>query len=227
MVADGDRHWLEPDHDGAPATQPIAGHLEDLEPVVRSVDHEQAPLVRRHGERPHLPARPAPNTFYGSFIWQKRIGHLPLHCGIRRDDEEAFLIERCSRLLLNQDVRGMRIYRTIYYLPAIVPIVASRGDAVFFDQDVWHRRSAGGAGRRHDRVGQLHRPDGGHCGGALGRRGDTGSPAAGRPAVGTHGRANQPPPAPPRPPPPRARAARTAPAPAGRTSRWKCRSARS
>jgi hypothetical protein len=31
---------------------------------------------RAREERPHLPKRPAPNTFYGSFIWQQRIGKL-------------------------------------------------------------------------------------------------------------------------------------------------------
>lgn len=31
---------------------------------------------RMRQERTHLPAKPAPNTFYGSFVWQKRIGHL-------------------------------------------------------------------------------------------------------------------------------------------------------
>ena len=27
-------------------------------------------------ERAYLPKKPAPNTFYGSFAWQVRIGHL-------------------------------------------------------------------------------------------------------------------------------------------------------
>lgn len=27
-------------------------------------------------DRPHLPKRPAPNTIYGEFIWQRRIGQL-------------------------------------------------------------------------------------------------------------------------------------------------------
>jgi hypothetical protein len=27
-------------------------------------------------ERSHLPAKPAPNTFYGSWVWQSRIGKL-------------------------------------------------------------------------------------------------------------------------------------------------------
>ena len=26
--------------------------------------------------RPHLPTKPAPNTFYGDYVWQRRIGKL-------------------------------------------------------------------------------------------------------------------------------------------------------
>ena len=39
---------------------------------------------------------------------------------------------------------------------SIVPVVARRGDAVFFDQDIWHHRAAGGAGRRVVRL--LYQP---------------------------------------------------------------------
>jgi len=62
-------------------------------------------------------------------------------------------------------IPGTQTDRRFFYVPAeeigrrrdaIVPIVARRGDAVFFDQDVWHRRSAGGAGRRVVRL--LYQP---------------------------------------------------------------------
>ena len=36
----------------------------------------KAEWERMRQERTHLPAKPAPNRFYGSFVWQKRIGHL-------------------------------------------------------------------------------------------------------------------------------------------------------
>jgi len=35
------------------------------------------------------------------------------------------VIAICAAMLLNADVKGMSIYRTIYFLPVIVPIVAS------------------------------------------------------------------------------------------------------
>ena len=49
------------------------------------------------------------NTFYFSFF------SVPL----------GTLIGVLLALLLNQDVRGLPIYRTVYYLPSIVPVVAS------------------------------------------------------------------------------------------------------
>ena len=36
----------------------------------------KAEWERMRQERTYLPAKPAPNTFYGSFVWQKRIGQL-------------------------------------------------------------------------------------------------------------------------------------------------------
>ena len=51
---DGDR--LEAHRDGGGVDEPMLLDAEDLEAVVRRVDGEQVPLVRRHGERPHLPA---------------------------------------------------------------------------------------------------------------------------------------------------------------------------
>jgi hypothetical protein len=67
---------------------------------------------RQREAKPHLPKRPAPNTLYGSFIWQRRVGKL-----MPRGEDRWWLLDGDS------DVRalGEEVVQTIatYVLPAL------------------------------------------------------------------------------------------------------------
>lgn len=75
-----------------------------------------------------LPAKFIGLTNYKSILWEDNLAHLALWNTVYMiifGVPLQIIVALGIALLLNMDIKGMSVYRTIYYMPAIVPIVAS------------------------------------------------------------------------------------------------------
>lgn len=75
-----------------------------------------------------LPAKFIGLTNYKSILWEDPLAHLALWNTLYMiifGVPLQIIVALGMALLLNMEIKGMSVYRTIYYMPAIVPIVAS------------------------------------------------------------------------------------------------------